>query len=549
MTSDARITAGALLWILVIDYCLAAGMMLFGVAASGWEAIVAVAAGFVIAARPRNGKLHIRPALATLIAVLGAAAVSMLIPDASYDGNAYHQDAVALFLNGWNPVKHPSIKTQIWVLHYSKGAELTGATFAALFGFLEQAKMVNVIMAISAYCAVKGWLDSYLSDSPGRYRSFAALVAISAPPAFGQIFTFYTDLWVYYCILWLAVLLFTYYREPAHGNAGTLMLMAGVTILATGTKWTAAFYVALAWLAGIIPLCRRNSWRRAANFALTALSAAVVGVFFFGYHPFITNALTASHPLYPLMGSGAADILTSNTPDIFLEGNRFSNFFRSLASFKLLTNYYERAGGFGAGMILLLVLSIAALALPKTPKGLRYAAVIAFLSCFCFEQSWWARYIPQLWLIVAFGAIAALRAMKKSVTAVCCFHAIIIITALSTTLQTAYSLYPALRLARQRNQFVDSLPGNSVTIAPAMVTPDDIAPGKLPFGTPEAPARGYFLPDAPAVERELNERGISVVYTYSRYSLPYFYWSGIDNTNFASAVHAPEKTSSYEERQ
>lgn len=95
--------------------------------------------------------------------------------------------------------------------------------------------------------------------------------------------------------------------------------------------------------------------------------------------------------------------MTDNTSDIYNQHDRVTNFFISLTSISLPT-YDQRTGGFTIFMLLILLTAIViAIRMWKNIKGLVwYAAVCVLLSCFFFEQTWWARYICQLWL---FGAI------------------------------------------------------------------------------------------------------------------------------------------------
>ncbi|MDE6741111.1 MAG: hypothetical protein K2J58_02145, partial [Muribaculaceae bacterium] len=102
------------------------------------------------------------------------------------------------------------------------------------------------------------------------------------------------------------------------------------------------------------------------------------------------------------------DIMTYNTPTEYLQHDRFSNFFRSLISLSIPT-IDTREGGFGILMLPMLAVALYAVWIGRKKSGYvpLYICACVFVSCFFFEQSWWARYITQLWLIPVVGIVVA----------------------------------------------------------------------------------------------------------------------------------------------
>ena len=61
--------------------------------------------------------------------------------------------------------------------------------------------------------------------------------------------------------------------------------------------------------------------------------ALVAGLCLLGYNPYVINTLEYGSIVYPLGGASAdIDIMTGNTPAMYVGCNRFGNFFKSLLS-------------------------------------------------------------------------------------------------------------------------------------------------------------------------------------------------------------------------
>ena len=149
---------------------------------------------------------------------------------------------------------------------------------------------------------------------------------------------------------------------------------------------------------------------------LVSVCALVAGVIL-AWHPYITNLTGWGHPLYPLMGDAPVDIMGYNTPEMYEGSGRIYNFFKSLTAVSLPV-YDQRAGGFTVLMPLILVLcAVAAVIMRKKLKGVVwYIAGCVLLTCFLYEQSWWARYNCQLWLIGALFLVASQYSVRARKT-------------------------------------------------------------------------------------------------------------------------------------
>jgi hypothetical protein len=147
----------------------------------------------------------------------------------------------------------------------------------------------------------------------------------------------------------------------------------------------------------------------------------------FGYNPYLTNTIEGGNPFYPLIG-GNIDIITWNTPTDFFGRNQIERFFISIFSessndwrspvvYKLpftaskqeidsFFNTDNRIGGFGplfSGIFILSAILIAIILNNNIKKILNNFALfmcfIIFLTVIINPDAWWARYVPQLWII------------------------------------------------------------------------------------------------------------------------------------------------------
>ncbi len=353
-------------------------------------------------------------AMSVGIWVLTMIAGTILI-DFSYDGNAYHQEIIAAVLNGWNPLEghYDGLPLSIWSRHYAKAFELSAACVSAFTGHLESGKAINYILAISATLIACGFVAKTFPSIKKKGLWLIVIVILTNPVFLCQSMTYYIDFTKYFYSLISIVVILQIGQKP-HAWLNYILLIVTIC-LGAGTKFNIFFEEGVIIFAAIAWWLWRKSYRVAFKVALTGLVGAIMGGLVLGYHPYITNFLDAGHPLFPLMGEGAEDIMTGNTPDVYLGSNRFANFFRSLLT-PAIQSIDAREGGFGVFMPLLLVISL--IVVYKTRKSYEglgvYISLWILASCFFFEQSWWARYICQLWIVVVIGIVLCADHAKRN---------------------------------------------------------------------------------------------------------------------------------------
>lgn len=379
--------------------------------------VMAIGAGVSVAPRQHYGNQWCW-IIASLLIITISILVAGFMYDTSFDGMHYHQEIVAVLLKGWNPVE-PTFQNEysleLWTLHYAKAIEIIASVIVAFTGRIETGKAINLILTAGVTSGVYAFLrenpkNFFIRNSAktnsvdewGRVKCLLFSIAIvGSPVVCAQFLTFYIDFYKYIFLLYFlwGVCLITK-GDVVHKRCGYVVLFIAL-ILAMATKFNFFIEAGLWMIMAYIWSAINREWsmlRRLLAVSICALAAGAV----LTWHPYFTNWIYCGHPLYPLMGDGAIDIMGMNTPEEYLHTDRFTNFIRSMLT-PSIPNVDQRSGGFTILMpILLLASGWIGWKMRGMLKGVVwYVAICTLLSCFIFEQSWWARYISQLWLVGA----------------------------------------------------------------------------------------------------------------------------------------------------
>lgn len=329
--------------------------------------------------------------------------IGMNVADSSYDGNAYHQEMVTVIGNGeWNPYFDRVVPEgyMLWTIHYAKGIEMLAASIMTLTGSLESGKAINLILLVSTGLLCWEWIKC-LNDWAVVNKVIFLVLLLANPVTLIQWFNYEND-FQFYCYLLLTIL-FGLQIVDNKNKSTSYVGLSVVILLAIATKFNAFFFEGLTvicLLVWMLVLKKYAEFKRA--FLISSLVAIVSAVIICG-HPYMTNWMNNSHPLYPLMGESPADIMSYNTPPEYVGHNRFFNFLQSYFAFKIYSPGM-REGGFGSVFAIILVVSLFMVTYRCFKEHKLTSSMILVIlvlgSCFIFEQSWWARYICQLWLVV-----------------------------------------------------------------------------------------------------------------------------------------------------
>ena len=378
---------------------------------------------------------------------------SAILYDNSYDGNTYHQGSIIDMLQGVNPFHNPTEFFLIWSKHYAKSLEIVAATISICFNRIECGKAVNLLLILASIFTTYAFLRKEFEHHTVGKSLFLTLLLALCPVVVRQSYIYYNDFALYTLPLMATIALIEIFRRD---DKLSWYILIATTLIAATTKFTIAFYlyliiaIAIAWyfLAGKRSLCYKTTY--------IAVALLIVGLCMLGYHPYITNIQLGGNPFYPLVG-GNVDIMSSNTPTLFVDGNRLANWLRSLfynaqgtgvwipfvndSLYDYYIAYDSRIAGFGPLFGYTLIASIILFAIAqhqerRTQKHNKtrantftLLAIILLAACFIFEQSWWARYIPFLWAIPIMLTIyteynqnlsRALRILRNAIYAALC---------------------------------------------------------------------------------------------------------------------------------
>jgi hypothetical protein len=265
-------------------------------------------------------KIPIHHLLTVMLAVMLAAAVSGVFFDISYDGQAYHQDAVLRLVEGWNPLSEVVPESElyhVWVNHYPKGAWYLAAAIVKATGRVELGKAPNLLLIFAsfglAYQALKEW--TALSNPLVIWLS--ALAAFN-PVSVYQSLSFYVDGQLSSTLVFMIASGALVLKRP---DKRRLLLLGLCILYALNLKFTAIMYVAvfcLVYLGWIAARRETDVFRRA---LLTIAAAAFMGMALIGFNPYVTNTLRDGHPLYPVFGAQDKDVIAYQRPANFEDKN------------------------------------------------------------------------------------------------------------------------------------------------------------------------------------------------------------------------------------
>ena len=403
----------------------------------GWSALLIASATPFFIVRSPAWQQRFSPIVHSFV-FFGIVAAGLLISahfyDTTYDGQAYHQEAIIRLAQGWNPVYQtlsPDIAGWLWVTHYAKGTWIVAASLYEMTGSIEYGKLPNLLLIAATFCITVSLLlrTEVLSTSLAVVIAFLlAFNPISAQQSLGflvdgQLASLLTSL--------IAVLVYQFFTQ----NAATRLLTLFLVVALVNVKFTAVPYTVVIGVGFVIAAILWKRLRELRAVIVYACAAFVIGIAGVGYNPYVTNTLNNGNPFFPLFGEGRIDALSDFTPPNFVERNRVERLF--LSAFGKTSRDSSHAselkvpfavgrsevvafaapnvkiGGWGplfGGTLLLNALGIGALAWSSRNDLRRalphlFVMVIVLATALIHGEAWWARFAPQLWLIPVIGAV------------------------------------------------------------------------------------------------------------------------------------------------
>jgi hypothetical protein len=388
--------------------------------------------------------------------------VSKSFFDLSYDGQAYHQEALIQLVRGWNPVYHQLSGSEAnnmdrWLNHYSKGVWFYESVIFKVTQNIEAAKLFHIWLMMAAFSITFSFLLCF-KGLPLWLAFLISLLAAFNPVSIYQSLSFYLDGQLMSLIVILIVTLGLIYRGRESNHFHYFLLFMTISIL-VNVKLTAGIYATILIVGYLTILWFTKKIEVLHEVFTVSAGAFLLGFIIFGFSPYATNTLSQGNPLYPALGMDRSDYTAPQFPSNFTGRNpAFLLFFSIFAKsdnlrgpdktavlkipftvskdeLKAFTDTNAKQGGFGplfGGAILLAFFVFAAALinlyrlrgrpirghdLPdperfeidrKTNIGIGlFCSALVLSTCLINPASSLARFIPQMWLLPIFAFFLA----------------------------------------------------------------------------------------------------------------------------------------------
>jgi hypothetical protein len=369
---------------------------------------------------------------------IGGLCLAVAIPDLSYDGQAYHAEAIMQLSRGWIPLydsgasDHFRWPNGFWVVNYPKASWMLGAAIYKTTGRIEATKVANVLVLIASFFF--SYRATRLLIPVGRLlATTSAILFCFNPVSTCQLFSNYVDgqITSLTVIIMSAAALWMVSRRRRY-----LLVIGAAFVIITNLKFTGLILAAYS-CGAILFMCFvffRNKQQCLEGVAWLGASL-LIGAVFVGASPYMQHLASKKHIFFPLVGKNRMNPLRHIRPPDLEGANPFARFSTGIFSRSVQTRWPNECkpkkpwqlfpdelsefaapdaepGGFGP--VFGLAICATAIAIGICLAACRHFVIpltvmgFLLLSVFANPESWWARYVPQLGLVPALGFISIL---------------------------------------------------------------------------------------------------------------------------------------------
>jgi len=436
--------------------------------------------------------------------------ISRIFFDLSYDGQAYHQEALIQLNRGWNPFYEQLTSPQAnnmhrWLNHYSKGVWFYATMIFKVTKDIESGKLFHFWLMIAALSVTLSFLLRFETLSRSLAVLISFLVAFN-PVSTYQSLSFYLDGQLMSLMIILAGVLGFIYRESKRIHYCLFLMVIPVLV---NVKLTAGIYTGLIMIGYMGMLWVKSKFEQLRKTLIYTLIAFFLGFVLFGFNPYVTNTLQRGNPFYPALGTDRSDYTYPQFPANFIGKNSFTLLFYSIfaksdnvrglekkAYLKIpftvskdelgaFTDTNAKQGGFGplfGGAILLSFLIIMAVlwslyspsqktgpeksnlgvkenaakraSSPNIYWGL-FCLALVLATCLINPASSLARFVPQMWLFLIISVLLAYSLKNKVIRIL--GHLTLMVLVLNNVL-VGYTYYQYnLKITRIYNQRLEKM--------------------------------------------------------------------------------------------
>ena len=374
----------------------------------------------------KNWLLIILSALGVILICSSIIIISGFLYDYSCDGNWYHSHMIWELSHGWNPIygglipEGERFNDVLWANYYQKGYELLCSNIVCITGNINTGKSINIILQFLPLYFVNECLNIVKGHS--KFNIILSFVICFNPIVINQMLVYYNDWIGYTCIiLTLSNIILWQRKDQIIYFINVLLILSFITTV----KYNITFYSLVVMLILLLLFMPRvfKEWRR----VVCGISVVVVSLLFFGGASLYNNTIKKGQPLYPLFGKETVDIMTINTPQIYLNRSSLfqinhsllsnpeveidmsllSPFFINRKSLKYSSSYDARIGGYGIFFfettLLLIFLFIINIYKYRYERKIVINVLLSISACYVLlyimPSGWWARYNPYVYII------------------------------------------------------------------------------------------------------------------------------------------------------
>jgi len=379
------------------------------------------------------------------ISVLGLAVLTVIFSwsyffsgsfyDVGFDSLAYHQEMIIRLADGWDPysldAKEPVqgfFKSHAYTA--SKSGAICAASLYKMTGNIEYGKTFNFLLVFASFFIALSALLSLAGISGGHSLLVAFMLAFN-PVSVYQSLSLYVD----GQLSSLMICLFALSAQIIVRASFIRIIFAGAAMMiAMNTKLTGVVYsfVVASVLSAYLFFKERFSTFFSAS--VIFLFSAIIGIFLIGFNPYVTNHVHNGHIFYPFFCKDAEPVVNhappiligksqpeklfvsvfSETENYYVGRNDFYTFKFpfSVSAHELtcFTNPDTRIGGFGplfGSMVIVSLIMLAWGAFKDRKASLATSGFMLWvlLSAVIITEPWWARFVPQIWMIPIAGIV------------------------------------------------------------------------------------------------------------------------------------------------
>ncbi len=371
------------------------------------------------------------------------ALIESALYDVSWDGQAYHAEAIEQLANGWNPFRGALPAGLAWPIYlkfWSKGPWVCAAALYRLTGSFEAGKAFHLMLMLSS------WLFAWaaFTEFPGITRRWALIGSVLMamnPVSLSQIHTFYVDGLLASLLATAISVMILIGRRP---DRMLMAVLASVIVVTINVKLNGAIYIGILaggyWLWYAI-----HQRRRRAELGAALLAGGIGGGAFVGFNPYMTEfvrRLSTDGHRFLLSDWMSLLSIARESPENFSGMNRVEKWLVALfsrsdvlpglgptqlkmpfafsgAEIHAFAAPDVRAGGFGplfggamllaAVLLVLLVVRYRSALLTNSPFVLTALTAVSILPN---QEMWWARLAPQSWLLPVLLLLAGHRLIR-----------------------------------------------------------------------------------------------------------------------------------------